>query len=137
VDCLIAEVVVKEVYTAHDVGKALNPDGVIGQIHGGFVQGMGYALYENLKVNEKGKIVSDNFNTLTIPTIHETPEIFKVSIVEEPFSKGPFGAKGIGEPSLIPTPAAIANAVSDAIGKRVREIPIRKEYLLDLIRTAP
>ncbi|HNW46831.1 MAG TPA: xanthine dehydrogenase family protein molybdopterin-binding subunit [Thermotogota bacterium] len=137
VDCLTAEVVVKEVYTAHDVGKALNPDGVIGQIHGGFVQGMGYALYENLKVNEKGKIVSDNFNTLTIPTIHETPEIFKVSIVEEPFSKGPFGAKGIGEPSLIPTPAAIANAVSDAIGKRVREIPIRKEYLLDLIRTAP
>ena len=133
VDCLTAEVSVKEVYTSHDVGKALNPDGVIGQIHGGFVQGMGYALFESLKVNETGKIVSDNFNTLTIPTIHETPEIFKVSIVEEPFSKGPFGAKGIGEPSLIPTPAAIANAVSDAIGKRVREVPIRKEYLLGLI----
>jgi CO/xanthine dehydrogenase Mo-binding subunit len=134
VDMLTAEVGVKEVYTSHDVGTALNPDGIIGQIHGGFAQGMGYALYETVKTNPQGRIITDNFNTLTIPTIHETPEIFKVSLVEEPFSKGPFGAKGIGEPSLIPTPAAIANAVSDAVGKRVRQVPITKEYLLDLIR---
>lgn len=134
VDCLTAEVAVNEVYTSHDVGKALNPDGIIGQIQGGFVQGMGYALYESVKVDSKGRIVTDNFNTLTIPTIHEVPRVFEISVVEIPFSKGPFGAKGIGEPSLIPTPAAIANAVSNAIGKRITQVPIRKEALLELLK---
>ncbi len=133
VDMLTAHVQVKEVYAAHDVGQAINLDGVYGQVHGGFVQGMGYALYEHLAHDAKGTLITDNFNTLTIPTIHETPEVFEVSIVEHPFSQGPFGAKGIGEPSLIPAPAAIANAVSHAVGKRVRTIPITKDDLLDLI----
>jgi len=119
-------------FTAHDVGKAVNPDGVIGQIQGGFAQGMGYALYEDLKLRN-GKIVSDNFNTYIIPTIHEVPLELVIDIVEDPFSKGPYGAKGIGEPSLMPVPASVANAVSMAIGKRVRQIPVTPEYVLGLI----
>jgi len=133
VDMLTAHVQVKEVYAAHDVGQAIHLDGVYGQVHGGFVQGMGYALYEHIAHDAKGTLITDNFNTLTIPTIHETPEVFEVSIVEHPFSHGPYGAKGIGEPSLIPAPAAIANAVSHAIGRRVHKIPITKDDLLDLI----
>jgi len=94
---------------------------------------MGYALYEKIKINDKGRIVTDNFNTLTIPTIHEMPEVFRISLVETPFSKGPFGAKGIGEPSLIPTPAAIANAVSNAIQRRITTIPVTKEAIMSLL----
>jgi len=132
VDMLTGHVQIKKVFAGHDVGRAINLDGVYGQVQGGFVQGMGYALYEKLKHDEKGNITTNNFNTLTIPTIHEMPA-FEIEIVESPFSKGPFGAKGIGEPSLIPAPAAIANAVSHAVGKRVKEIPITKDYLLNLI----
>ncbi|HPE69350.1 MAG TPA: xanthine dehydrogenase family protein molybdopterin-binding subunit [Thermotogota bacterium] len=133
VNLLTAHVQVREAYCVHDVGKAINREGVVGQIQGGFVQGMGYALYENLQLNDAGKILSDNFNTLTIPTFHEMPETFRVGLVETPFPQGPFGAKGIGEPSLIPAPAAIANAVSHALGKRVHKIPIRKSELLEQI----
>jgi len=133
VNTLTGEIEVKEVYASHDVGKAINIDGIYGQVHGGFIQGMGYALFENIKLNKSGKIISDNFNTLTIPTIQDTPEIFKVSVVEAPFSAGPFGAKGIGEPSLIPAPASVANSVSNAIGKYIVKIPIEKDYVLNLI----
>jgi len=132
VDLLTAHVQVLKVFAGHDVGRAINPDGVYGQVQGGFVQGMGYALYEKLKHDDKGNLMTTNFNTLTIPTIQEMPQI-EVEIIETPFSKGPFGAKGIGEPSLIPAPAAIANAVSHAIGKRIREIPITKDDLLKMI----
>jgi CO/xanthine dehydrogenase Mo-binding subunit len=132
VDMLTAHVQVLKVFAGHDVGRAINLDGIYGQVQGGFVQGMGYALYEVLKHDDKGHLLTTNFNTLTIPTIQEMPE-FEIEIVEAPFSKGPFGAKGIGEPSLIPAPAAIANAVSHAIGKRITQIPITKDYLLKVI----
>ena len=124
---------VVKAYTSHDVGKALNPEGIIGQVQGGFVQGMGYALFEDLKF-KNGQILTDNFNTYIIPTIHEIPEELIIDIVEEPFSRGPYGAKGIGEPSLMPTPAAIANAISRAIGKRIKRIPATPEYILKLIK---
>ena len=132
VDMLTAHVQVLKVFAGHDVGRVINLDGVYGQVQGGFVQGMGYALYEVLKHDDKGNLLTTNFNTLTIPTIQEMPE-FGIEIVEAPFSKGPFGAKGIGEPSLIPAPAAIANAVSHAVGKRITQIPITKDYLLKVI----
>ena len=132
VDMTTGSTRVIKAFTAHDVGKAINPDGVIGQIQGGFVQGMGYALYEDLKL-VNGKVLSDNFNTYIIPTIHEVPQDLVIDIVESPFPEGPYGAKGIGEPSLMPVPASIANAVSMAIGKRVRQIPITPEYVQRLI----
>src|SRR6056297_822396 len=132
VDMLTAHVQVLKVFAGHDVGRAINPDGIYGQVQGGFVQGMGYALYEKLKHDDKGNLLTTNFNTLTIPTIQEMPD-FEIEVVEAPFSKGPFGAKGIGEPSLIPAPAAIANAVSHAVGKRITQIPITKDYLLKVM----
>ncbi|AKI96701.1 xanthine dehydrogenase family protein molybdopterin-binding subunit [Kosmotoga pacifica] len=133
VDLYTGQVEVVKAFTSHDVGKALNPEGVIGQIQGGFIQGMGYALYEDLKM-KTGQIITDNFNTYIIPTIHEIPEELVVDIVEDPFPQGPYGAKGIGEPSLMPTPAAVANAISRAIGKRVLRIPATPEYILKLIK---
>jgi len=132
VDMITGAVKVEKVFTSHDVGRAINRDAVIGQIQGGFVQGMGYALMEFVQYDESGRMLTENFNTYVIPTIHETPK-FEISLVEKPFKLGPYGAKGIGEPSLIPTPAAVANAVSHAIGKRVKRLPMTPEYILSLM----
>lgn len=132
IDLLTGKVFVTDAFTSHDVGKAINPIGITGQIEGGFVQGMGYAVYEEIKMRD-GRILTDNFNTYTIPTITDIPHKIEIDLVEDEFSKGPFGAKGIGEPSLMPTPAAIANGISNAIGKRVKKIPATQEYILDLI----
>jgi CO/xanthine dehydrogenase Mo-binding subunit len=133
VDTVTGNTKVLEAYTVHDVGKAINPEGVIGQIQGGFVQGMGYALSEDLKMLN-GRILTDNFNTYIIPTIRDIPRVFKYGIVEDEFSEGPYGAKGIGEPSLMATPPAIANAISRAIGKRIRQVPATPEYVLKVIK---
>ncbi|WP_456400714.1 xanthine dehydrogenase family protein molybdopterin-binding subunit [Mesoaciditoga sp.] len=132
VDLLTGKSHVVEAYTSHDVGKKLNPNGLVGQVQGGFVQGMGYGLFENIKTVD-GKIITDNFNTYIIPTVMDIPKKLEIDFVEDEYSKGPFGAKGIGEPSLMPTPAAIANAISDAIGKRVKRIPATAEYVLNLM----
>ena len=128
VDLLTGKPKVLKVWVSHDIGKAINPDGVIGQIHGGVVQGMGYAMMENLVV-EKGRIISNNFNNYLIPTVKDVPEIV-VDIVEEEYSKGPFGAKGIGEPSLMSSPPSVANAISDALKIRMKELPITPEKIL-------
>jgi CO/xanthine dehydrogenase Mo-binding subunit len=93
---------------------------------------MGYALYEEIKMRD-GKILTDNFSTYIIPTINDIPQSIKIDFVEDEFSQGPFGAKGIGEPSLMPAPAAVANGISNAIGKRVKSIPATQEYVLNLI----
>ncbi len=132
VDLLTGKTSVVNAFTSHDVGKALNPVGLTGQVEGGFVQGMGYAVYEEIKMRD-GKILTDNFSTYMIPTINDIPQSIKMDFVEDEFSQGPFGAKGIGEPSLMPTPAAIANGISNAIGKRVKRIPATQEYVLNLI----
>lgn len=132
VDMLTGRTRVIEGYTSHDVGKKLNPIGLIGQVQGGFVQGMGYGLFEELKTSD-GKILTDNFNTYIIPTMSDIPKKLVIDFVEDDYSKGPFGAKGIGEPSLMPTPAAVANAISSAIGRRIKRIPATQEYVMNLI----
>lgn len=132
VDMLTGRTQVMEGYTSHDVGKKLNTVGLVGQVQGGFVQGMGYGLFEEIKTSD-GKISTDNFNTYIIPTVNDIPEKLVIDFVEDDYSKGPFGAKGIGEPSLMPTPAAVANAISNAIGMRVKRIPATQEYIMNLI----
>ncbi len=132
VDLLTGQTSVVNAFTSHDVGRSLNPVGLTGQVEGGFVQGMGYAIYEQIKMKD-GKILTDNFSTYIIPTINDIPQSIKIDFVEDEFSQGPFGAKGIGEPSLMPTPAAVANGISNAIGKRVKRIPATQEYVLNLI----
>ncbi len=117
-----------QVTAAHDVGRALNPSGITGQVEGGIVQGMGYALMEELKIAD-GRCLNPNFTDYLIPSALDAPTVDTV-LIEERFSHGPYGAKGIGEPSLIPTAAAILNAASFATGVRFRNVPLTPERLL-------
>jgi CO/xanthine dehydrogenase Mo-binding subunit len=110
---------------AHDVGVALNPRGVKGQILGGVAQGMGWALTENL-IFKDGVVQNPSFSTYMVPTIADMPEVMPI-IVESHDPVGPFGAKGVGEPALVPAPPAIANAVFDAVGVRIRDLPLSPE----------
>jgi len=113
----------------HDAGKVLNPVGIQGQVEGGVGQGIGAALYEKLVIRE-GRVVNDSFADYRLPTALDVPPI-RTGFVEIPDPTGPFGAKGIGEPPLLPPAAAIANAIFDAVGVRVTEMPITLEVLLD------
>ncbi|RKD31668.1 xanthine dehydrogenase family protein molybdopterin-binding subunit [Thermohalobacter berrensis] len=117
---------------AQDVGRAINPELIEGQIDGGFAMGAGYALYEDLKI-EKGKIKNNSFTNYLIPTSLDMPDIEKV-IIEDPESTAPYGAKGIGEPVMIPVAPAILNAIYDAVGVRMTEIPVTPEKLLKAIK---
>jgi CO/xanthine dehydrogenase Mo-binding subunit len=117
VDLELGTVRVLKVHAAHDVGRAINPTQVEGQIHGGIVQGLGMALMEEYVAGK-----TDNLHDYLIPTIGDVPQIV-VHIVEDPEPLGPFGAKGVGEPALIPTAPAILNAIHHATGVRITHLP--------------
>jgi xanthine dehydrogenase molybdenum-binding subunit len=119
---------VLKMVVADDVGKALNPMLLEGQLEGGIAQGIGYGIYENL-ILDKGRVMNPTFLDYKIPTVNDMPEI-KVEMVETHDEEGPFGAKGIAESGSIPTAAAIANAVYDAIGVRIKGLPISPEKVL-------
>ena len=112
-------------YAVHDSGKIVNPIMAEGQVQGGVAQGIGYALTEELVVKD-GKILNPNLTDYLIPSIKDVPEI-KVYFVEAVYPEGPFGAKGLGEPCLMPVAAAIANAVRNATGVRITKIPMTPE----------
>ena len=115
-------------YTAaHDIGRVINPQLARGQVHGGVAQGIGFALMEEI-LFEKGRIANPNFLDYILPGPSDLPPI-KVIFVETHDKEGPFGAKGIGEPALDPVPAAIANAIFDAVGVRVTRLPCTAERL--------
>jgi CO/xanthine dehydrogenase Mo-binding subunit len=116
----------------HDVGRAINPLRVEGQIHGGAVQGIGYALNEEVRY-EQGVCESSLFSDYLIPTSMDVPDIQAI-ILEIGEGKGPFGARGIGEPPIGPPAAAIASAIADAIGVRVNELPITPERIIAALR---
>ncbi len=113
---------------AHDVGRAINPLVVEGQIQGGFVQGIGYALTEEL-VLDGGKVANPTLVDYRIPSALDVPDVIPI-IVESGEPSGPFGAKGVGECGLVGTAPAIANAIYDAVGVRIRELPITPERVL-------
>lgn len=117
---------------AHDVGKAINPVNCQQQIEGGLVMGLGGTLYEEVKF-EDGRILNPNLLDYKISTCADVPNI-KSLIIEAPHDEGPYGAKGLGEPVLAPTPAAIANAVYDAIGVRIKDLPITAEKILAALK---
>ncbi len=114
---------------AHDLGKAINPLLAEGQIEGGAVQGIGWALIEDLKF-ENGEIVNPNFHDYKIPTIKDIPKISPI-LIESIDPNGPFGAKGLGEPVMVPTAPAIVNAIYDAVGVRIKDIPATSEKIFD------
>jgi CO/xanthine dehydrogenase Mo-binding subunit len=128
VDTETGEVTVLKSVGAHDVGQAINPQAVEGQIEGGTSQGHGYALSEELQYRE-GRLVTPSFSEYLIPTAMDMPRVQSI-ILESRSGVGPFGAKGIGEPSLTPVAPAIANAVADAIGVRVADLPITPEKVV-------
>jgi CO/xanthine dehydrogenase Mo-binding subunit len=117
---------VLHVHAAHDVGRAVNPTQVEGQIHGGIAQGLGLALMEEYISGR-----TDNLHDYVIPTVGDIPPI-SVYIVEDHEPLGPYGAKGVGEPALVATAPAILNAIHNAVGVRVRQIPATP----DRVRTA-
>lgn len=117
---------------AHDVGKAINPLLLEGQVYGGALMGIGYALTEQL-ILEKGEVMNPNFRDYKILTAKDAVPI-ETYIVETMDKDGPFGAKGIGEPGCVPTAPAIANAIHDAVGVRLRELPMTPERVLAAIK---
>ncbi len=123
VDRETGEVTVLRHVIAQDVGRALNPVLVEGQMRGGAVQGIGWALFEQLDHDEDGRLLTGSFLDYAIPTAERVPEIDTL-IVEVPAPDGPFGAKGIGEAPVVAAPAAVANAVARAAGTRLYELPM-------------
>jgi CO/xanthine dehydrogenase Mo-binding subunit len=132
VDTETGKVEVLRMISATDVGKAINPLNVEGQIEGGIAMGLGYALTEEIK-QEGGYLKTRNLGEYMLPTSLDVPPI-ETHIVEVPLPSGPYGAKGVGEPALIPTAPAILNAIANALDIRVTELPANLENLHRLIR---
>ena len=132
VDTETGKVDVLEIVVVNDAGKIINPTLAEGQVEGGCLMGMGYALMEEINLN-KGKIKNTNFSNYIIPTSMDMPNI-KSYFVEENESTGPFGAKGLGEPAMLPTAPAILNAIYDAIGVRFYELPVTCEKVLAALK---
>ncbi|MGI0083552.1 MAG: xanthine dehydrogenase family protein molybdopterin-binding subunit, partial [Nitrososphaerales archaeon] len=122
---------VLKVIAVHDGGRILNPNGAEGQIQGGIVMSLSYAMVEQLLLDE-GMVMNPSFADYKLLTSMEIPEIV-VRFVGQPDASGPFGAKGLGEHGCIPTPAALANAVYDAVGVRLYELPLSTDKVLDAI----
>jgi len=112
---------------AIDAGKALNPDLVRGQITGGLLQGLATVLYEDMRYDDKGKLLNPNFTDYKIPTAMDVPDEIIPIIVEVPQPDGPFGARGIGEHTMLPAAPMIANAVEEALGIRIKSMPVTAE----------
>ena len=130
VDLTLGTIRLERIVAAHDVGKAINPTLVEGQIHGGIAQGIGLALMEEYIPGR-----TENLHDYLIPTFGDVPDI-DVFLVEDPEPEGPYGAKGIGEPALVPTAPAIFNAVHAATGVRVTRAPLLPHRLKAAIDVA-
>jgi len=131
VDKETGKIKVLKMVSSQDVGFAINPMAVEGQIEGGTVQGYAWAIMEEMQYNENGN-VNPGFVDYRVPTSADLPTVESV-IVEVPAPNGPFGAKGVGEPPITPTLATMANAVVDAIGVRITDLPIKPEKVLNAL----
>jgi aldehyde oxidoreductase len=123
VDIELGTVKLLHIHAAHDVGRAINPTQVEGQIHGGIAQGIGMALMEEYRNG-----ATDNLHDYLIPTFGDVPPI-TVHLIEDPEPLGPWGAKGVGEPALVATAPAILNAIADATGVRMGQVPVTPSRL--------
>jgi aldehyde oxidoreductase len=128
VDIELGQTFVRRIIAAHDVGRAINPTLVEGQIHGGVAQGLGLALMEEYAAG-----VTDNLHDYLIPTIGDIPPIDCI-LIEDPEPSGPYGAKGVGEPALIPTAPAVLAAIRSATGVGMRRVPVTPSRMLAAIK---
>jgi CO/xanthine dehydrogenase Mo-binding subunit len=122
------EVTLHDFVVAQDVGKAINPLGIEGQMQGGAVQSLGFALTEGLQYDADGRLTNPSLLDYRKLTAADLPNIETI-IVEVPAPAGPFGARGVGEPPIVPAPAAIANAIEDATGLRLTDLPLTPEKI--------
>jgi CO/xanthine dehydrogenase Mo-binding subunit len=132
VDTVTGEVQVLGIWAAHDVGRAVNPQGVEGQIEGGIVQALGQGLMEDYQLKD-GHTSTSGFAKYILPTSLDVPRINSI-IIEDPDPLGPLGVKGIGEPAMVPTIPAVMNAIYDAVGVRITALPATPERVLMAIR---
>lgn len=132
VDTITGEVQVLAVWAAHDVGRAVNPQGVEGQIEGGIVQAIGQGLMEDYQLKD-GHTSTSGFAKYILPTSLDVPRVNSI-IIEDPDPIGPLGVKGIGEPAMVPTIPAVMNAIYDAVGVRIFDLPATPERILAALR---
>ncbi len=133
VDPETGETSVLDYVAVQDVGFALNPAEVEGQMMGGILQGMGWALYEQMIYDDQGQLLNSSFMEYAIPGARMAPPTITTEFVEVPSEHGPFGAKGVGEPPVIPGGAVIANAVANAIGTRITQLPVTPERVFQAL----
>ena len=132
VDTETGKVKVLDFVAVHDVGRVINPMILEGQLEGGIHMGLGYALSEEITIDDKGKVTSDSFKKYHILHANEMPNI-KTGFIEEGEFGGPYGAKSIGEAATVPVASAVINAIENAIGKRIRQYPAKPETVLSLL----
>ena len=132
VDEETGEVTIHKYVVAQDVGFALNPTYIEGQIEGGVAQGLGQTLSEEI-VYREGRVLNANLTDYKMPTALDVPRVESI-IVEHPGLIGPYGAKGVGEPPNVEPPATVANAIAAAIGVRVTSLPITAEKIVMALR---
>jgi len=129
VDTCTGLVQVEDYLAAHDVGRAVNPGMVEGQIQGAVQMGIGYALTEELRLDAAGRIKTDGLKDYHLINAPDMPDV-RVVLLEGGGDKGPFGAKSIGEIALVPVAAAVVNAVNHALGTHLSDLPLRPEKIL-------
>ncbi len=134
VNLALGQVRVLRVAAVHDVGRVINPKGLASQLYGGILQGMGYAITEERIVDEgSGSALNPNLEEYKVPTIMDIPQMLAEGVDKPDLQANHIGSKGSGEPPIIPTAAAITNAIYNAVGVRVREIPVTSRRLLDAL----
>jgi CO/xanthine dehydrogenase Mo-binding subunit len=134
VDQGTGEVTVVRYAAAHDIGHAVNPTLIEGQVHGGVAQGIGMAMMEEI-VYRDGRVLNNNWTDYKLPTFADVPDVQAI-IVQHPVEGGPFGAKGLGESPVIEPPGALANAVYRATGARLTSLPLTGEKILRALRVS-
>jgi carbon-monoxide dehydrogenase large subunit len=135
VDKKTGKVRVLKAVLAADVGKALNPGLIRGQVTGGLLQGLATVLYEDMRFDDRGRLINPNFSDYKIPTALDVPEEIVPIIVETAQPDGPYGARGVGEHTMIPAASLVANAVEDAVGVRIKGMPVTAEKIALAIKS--
>ena len=127
------EVKVLRLVCSQDVGFAMNPISVVGQMEGGMLQGIGLALMEEQPRDEAGNIYGGTLHEYLLPTSLDVPELKTVMVENKP-DDTPFGMRGVGEPPILAVPPAIMNAIADAVGTRFFEIPVGPHHICEALR---
>jgi xanthine dehydrogenase YagR molybdenum-binding subunit len=136
VDVETGEVRIGRVAAAHDVGRIINPLGARSQVEGGIIQGIGHTLSEQRLHDPDGRILTTSLDAYRMPTIADVPEIVCEFVDKPDEHLTNLGSKGLGEPPIIPLAAAVANAIRDATGADVHELPITREEMLRALEAA-